>query len=132
MPPANSVSIQRVCTVNGSAMKAGALTNARWNGSSVAIPRLLAAGPGDDQLGDQRVERLRHGHPRRITRVEPDSGPGRRLPARNCPGGRHEVPARVLRVDAELDGMPAGHRIAGRDLLAVSDAEHLPHQVDPG
>ncbi len=34
----NSVSIQRVCTVNGSAVNAGSRTTSRWNGSAVAIP----------------------------------------------------------------------------------------------
>ena len=38
MSLANSVSIHRVCTVNGSAVKAGSLTTARWNGSTVGIP----------------------------------------------------------------------------------------------
>ena len=66
----NSVSIQRVCTVNGSAVKAGSRTTARWNGSAVAMPvddhlvqrpagplqRLGAGLAGDDQLGQQRVE----------------------------------------------------------------------------
>ncbi len=35
---ANSVSIHRVCTRNGSSVKAGSATTARWNGSTVGSP----------------------------------------------------------------------------------------------
>ena len=38
MSLSNSVSIQRLCTRNGSAVKAGSSTTLRWNGSSVASP----------------------------------------------------------------------------------------------
>ena len=36
--PLNSVSIHRVCTVNGSLVNAGSSSSARWNGSTVGIP----------------------------------------------------------------------------------------------
>ena len=39
------------------------------------LQRLRAARPGDDQLADQRVERLRHRLSRPVPRVEPDAGP---------------------------------------------------------
>jgi hypothetical protein len=40
MAAANSVSIQRVCTLNGSLVKAGSSTTARWNGSTVGMPSI--------------------------------------------------------------------------------------------
>ncbi len=65
----NSVSIQRVCTVNGDpseGAKASSETTARWKGMTVGMPSMIelvqgASGPfdglgavtaGDDELGD--------------------------------------------------------------------------------
>ena len=50
----------------------------------------------------------------------------------SVPGRRHEVAAGVLGVDPELDRVPADRRIAVAQRLALGDAEHLPHQVQPG
>ena len=49
------------------------------------------------------------------------------------PGRRQEAAARVLAVDAELEGVPARRRV-GRTSSAspVGDAELLAHQVDAG
>ena len=65
-------------------------TTARWNGSTVGMPSIsnsasarrerssacARVAPGDDQLGDQRVEGLRHGHPA-VVRRHPAARPGR-------------------------------------------------------
>ncbi len=40
MSAENSVSIHRVCTRNGSSVKAGSRTTARWNGSTVGMPSI--------------------------------------------------------------------------------------------
>ena len=55
--PANSVSIHRVCTVNGSAVKAGSSTTARWNGSTVGIPPISNSA----SARRDRCQRLRPG-----------------------------------------------------------------------
>jgi hypothetical protein len=73
-------------------------------------------------------------------RSEPDSTPAsRRTPGPD--GGRErgdgagrgqEAAARVLAVDAELEGVAAQFGVAVAEFLAVGDAEHLADQVDAG
>ena len=93
---------------------------------------LLAVDAGDDDLGDQRVEAARHGHARAVALVDPDARAERRDPARQRARRGQEAAARVLGVDPELDRVPAGDRVAVAELLAVGDAEHLAHEVEPG
>src|SRR3546814_19891000 len=60
------------------------------------------------------------------------AGTARRGPLGERAGCGHEVVARVLGVDAELDGVPADLGVAVAELLASGDAEHLADQVDAG
>ena len=108
----NSVSIQRVCTVNGSSpagANAGSATTTRWNGSTVGMPSTTnsasarrerssawcAGRAGDDELGQHRVERAADDVARDDAGVEADARARRRLEhARRRPGaGRKPRPA---------------------------------------
>ena len=76
-------------------MNAGSSTTARWNGITVGMPvdhelveraagalqRLGAVAAGDDELGDQRVERAGDGLALVVAAVEPDARAGRGVPA---------------------------------------------------
>src|SRR5262249_2398990 len=93
--------------------------------------RPLAGRAGDDELREQRVERLRYRHPGHIPRVHSDPRPGRRAPPGDRPGGGQEVPPGILGVDPELDRVPAYRWVGVPEALAVRDPEHLPHQVEP-
>ena len=97
-----------------------------------ALQRLGAVAAGDDQLGDQGVEGARDGLARYVAAVDAHAGTARWLPAGERAGGGHEVAARVLGVDPELDGVAADLGIVVAELLAGGDAEHLAHQVDAG
>ena len=104
------------------AMNAGSSTTARWNGSTVGMPvdhelgqraaralqRLRRGRAGDDQLGDQRVERAGHGLAGLVAAVQRarpdrDGGAPRGQRAR---GGQEAAPG-VLGVDPELDRVAA-------------------------
>ena len=96
------------------------------------LQRLGPAGPGDDELGQQRVEGLRDGHPLRVARIHPNSRAGRPGELGDGAGGGQEVPAGVFGVDPELDRVPARPWVAVPEFLAVRDPEHLPDQIDAG
>jgi hypothetical protein len=64
---------------------------------------LGAVAAGDNQLGDERVERPRHRLAGVIAAVEPHTRSRRGVPAGERARRRHEVATRVLGVDAELD-----------------------------
>ena len=142
----NSVSIQRVCTAKLVAGERRVVDHGpveRQHGGHAAdgelgqraagpLQRLLPAGAGDDQLADQRVERLRH----RLARPYPASsrtpGPDGGFHSVIVPGRGQEVARRVLGVDPELDRVPAQRRVVVAERLAVGDPEHLPDQVEAG
>ena len=67
--------------------------------STTEACRAVAA--GDDQLGDERVERAGDRLAVLVATVEPDAGSARRAPGRERAGGRHEAGPAVLGVDAE-------------------------------
>ena len=94
-----------------------------------ALERLLAAGAGHDELGDERVECLRNGLPGGVAGIKANTGAGRLPQAGDGAGSRQETAPGVLGVDAELDRVAAGLRIGVAESLAVGDPEHLPHQV---
>ena len=97
-----------------------------------ALERLGAVAAGDDQLGDEGVERAGDGLALLVAAVEADAGAAGRVPGgRGCRGG-HEVAAAVLGVDPELDRVAADLRVVVPELLAGGDAEHLADQVDAG
>ena len=144
----NSVSIHRVCTVNGvfgsNGANAGSSTTARWNGSAVAMPSTSnsasarrarasasrARRAGHDQLGQQRVEGLRHDCAGRDTGVEPHAWSAGRPPHRHLAWSREETAPGVLAVDPEFDRVPAQRRIVVPQRLAVRESELLADQVD--
>ncbi|GAA3290345.1 hypothetical protein GCM10020295_04560 [Streptomyces cinereospinus] len=97
-----------------------------------ALEGLGAGAAGDDQLGQQRVPGRADHAAGLHARVQPHARPGGRVEAGDGTRGGQEVAARVLAVDAELEGVAAQDRVAVAELLAVGDAEHLAHQVDPG
>ena len=118
----NSVSIQRVCTVNGDpsdGANASSATTARWKGVTVGMPsmtssssarraRSMACGAvpaGDDELGDHRVERAGDGVALDEAGVPADAGAVRDDHARDGARGGQEAAAGVLAVDPELDGV---------------------------
>ena len=101
-------------------------------GAPRALQRLGAVAAGDDELGDEGVERARDGLALLVAAVEPDARALRRVPLGQRAGRRHEVGAAVLGVDAELDGVAADLRVVVAELLARGDAEHLADQVDAG
>ncbi len=144
----NSVSIQRVCTVNGApptGANASSDTTARWKVRAVAIPSTSnsASARRDRSIACSRVAPVTISlaskesnapptHPALLdTAVQSDSGAGRRGPPRERARRWQEPATRVLAVDAELDGVAAQLRVVVAERLAVGDAEHLTHQVDP-
>ena len=96
-----------------------------------ALERLGAVAAGDDELGDQRVERAGDGL-RLVAAVETDAGAARRSTTGQRAGRGHEVPAAVLAVDPELDRVALERRVVVPELLAVGDAEHLADEVEAG
>lgn len=104
-------------------------------GPAGTLDGLLPAGPGHDDLGDQRVEGAGHGHALLIALVDPDAGGAqRRMPfGQGAGGGGHEVAPGVLGVDPELDRVAGDFGgVAVAEFLAVGDAEHLADQVQAG
>ena len=101
-------------------------------GAGGALQGLLAGGAGDDQLGQQGVPGRADDAAGLHARVQADAGAGRRGERGDGAGGGQEAAARVLAVDAELEGVTAQRRVAVAELLAVGDAEHLADQVDAG
>ena len=97
-----------------------------------ALERLGAVAAGDDQLGDEGVERAGDGLAGLVAAVEADAGAAGRMPGRQRAGRGHEVAAAVLGVDPELDRVAADLRVVVPELLAGGDAEHLADQVDAG
>ncbi len=141
----NSVSIQRVKTVNGSAGERRVADDGaveRQRGGHAVDDELVqgAAGPGqrlgaglagDDQLGQQRVERAADDRVALDAGVDAHAGAGRLAVGRDRAGRGQEVAARVLAVDAELERVPARGRVVGEaQRLALGDAELLADEVD--
>ena len=131
--------------VNGSAVNASSRTTARWNGSAVAMPSTtnsssarrarssasVARLAGDDQLGQQRVERAADHRVALDAGVDAHARTGRLAVGRDRARGGQEVAARVLAVDPELERVPArGRVVVEAQLLALGDAELLAHEVD--
>ena len=129
----NSVSIHRVCTVNGPGLavqfggeggvgddgpveRQGGGQPADLElgqGPGGALQCLLAGGAGDDELAEQRVPGGADHRARLHAGVEPDAGPGGRLPGGDGAGRGQEAAAGVLGVDPELDRVAARARVAG-------------------
>ncbi len=99
-------------------------------GARGALEGLLAGGAGDDQLREERVPGRADDRAGLHARVQADARAGRGLEEGDGAGGREEVAARVLAVDAELEGVAPDLRVAVAQLLAVGDPEHLADQVD--
>ena len=96
-----------------------------------ALEGLLAGGAGDDQLGEHRVEGAGDLVPRAHAGVDAHSRTRGHVVAVDAAGGGHEATARILAVDAELEGVAARLGILGADGLAGGDAQLLAHQVHP-
>src|SRR5699024_10900881 len=64
--------------------------------------------------------------------VDPYARSGGQVEALQGAGGRHEAAPRVLPVDAELDAVAAHLGVVVAQLLAPSDPELLPDQVEAG
>jgi hypothetical protein len=139
----NSVSIQRVKMLKGvssSVANAGSVEG-QCGGHPVddhllqcparALQRLGAALPGDDQLGQQRVERAADNGVPLDAGVDAHARTGRFAVGGDGARRRQEATARVLAVDAELEGVPAWLGVLlEAQLLALGDAELLADQVD--
>ncbi len=96
------------------------------------LDRLPPVAAADDQLREQRVEVLADLRALLDARVQAHARTRRGTPHGHDAGGREEAAARVLAVDAELEGVPAHLGVAVAELLAVGDPEHLADQVDAG
>ena len=126
----NSVSIQRVWTLNGlagrSGAKAGSATTARWNGSTVGMPSTsnsssarrerssawVAVAPVTISLASSESNDAGDGlaaGSKPASRRTP--GPAGGSPAGDRAGGGQEVAAGVLAVDPELDRVAADRRV---------------------
>ena len=145
----NSVSIQRVWTVNGarrSGAKAGSATTARWNGMTVGMPvdDELVQGAARPLEACWRVRpvtmSLASIESKAPPMVSPSTTPessarrGRRAVDRwrHGAGGGQEAAAGVLAVDPELDGVRVRLGVGVVEALAVGDAELLADEVDAG
>ena len=144
----NSVSIQRVWTLNGpsAGAKAGSLTTARSKGMTVGMPSTtissrarrercrawVRVSAGDDQLGQHGVEVAADDVALLDAGINPDAGAGGVLQGGDGAGGGHEVAARVLAGDAELEGVAADLGVVVAQCFAAGQAELLADQVDAG
>ena len=116
----DSVSIQRVCTVNGARRRReglvahdGAVERQRRRHpvddelvqrAAGPLERLLAGAAGDDELGQHRVERAADDVALDDAGVHPHAGTrGRPRTASPCPGAGRKPAAGVLAVDPELE-----------------------------
>ena len=81
-------------------------------GPGGALQRLLAGGAGDDELAEQRVPGGADHRAGLDAGVQPDAGPGGRLPGGDGAGRGQEAAAGVLGVDPELDRVAARARVA--------------------
>ena len=86
---------------------------------------------GDDQLGQQRVERTTDDGVRLDAGVDSDAGAGRLAVGGDGAGRRQEVASRILAVDAELEGVTTGFGVFGEaQNLALGNAELLADEVE--
>ena len=142
----HSVSIHRVCTVNGSRGerlvaddgaverddRGHALDDQLVQGAAGALQRLLAGGAGDDQLGQHRVERAGDLAAGLDAGVPAHAGALRDLQARSTgPGAGMKLRPASSALIRNSMLWPRGVGVLG-DLQrqAVGDAELLAHQVD--
>ncbi len=95
-----------------------ALDDQLVQGPAGALQRLLAGGPGDDELGQHRVEGAGHLAAGLHAGVPPHARALRDLQPLHRSGRGHEVAAGVLGVDPELDAVPARRRVLGDLQLA--------------
>src|SRR5918993_1526458 len=101
LPPTSTVTRCRSATSSssgdapayGSIAFSKSVSDDRGQRRAAALQRLGAAAAGDDQLGDQGVERPGDGLAVLVPAVEADAGTLRRLPGRERAGGRDEVAA---------------------------------------
>ena len=84
------------------------------------------------ELGDERIVVARDRGARVGGAVVAHAGPGGPVELVDGARARQESGARVLGVDAALDGSAAPHDVvlSKAERLAVGDADHLAHQVD--
>jgi hypothetical protein len=127
-------------------VKSGSRTTRRWNGQqrrepvdlhlvegpATALERLLPGRPGDDQLGEQGVERPADDRARLDAGVHAHPGSAGRDERRDGARRRQEAATRVLTVDAELEAVAAGLRVVEGERLPLGDAELLADEVDAG
>ena len=146
----NSVSIQRVCTVNGDpsdGANASSATTARWNGVTVGMPSMTSSSRARRARSMRLLARSRpvtmslaiieSNAPATVSpSTRPASqrtpGPCGTIMRRDRAGRRQEAAAGVLAVDAELDGVRVRLGVGVVERLAVGDAELLAHEVDAG
>ena len=96
------------------------------------LESILAARSGDDELGQQRVERAADHVAGRHAAVDADAGAAGHAQDVDGSGGGEEAESWVLAVDAELEGMAVGNWVGVVDRAALGNAELLAHEVDPG
>src|SRR3954467_10668690 len=82
-------------------------------GAAGALQRLLAGRAEHDELGEQRVELAADDVARLDAGVDADAGAERDVEGGHGARGGEEVAARVLAVDAELEGVAALRRGPG-------------------
>ncbi|SKN13597.1 Uncharacterised protein [Mycobacteroides abscessus subsp. bolletii] len=92
---------------------------------------LVAVAAGHDQLGQHGVELAADHGSGLNARIQAHAGTGRGVIHLDRSGGRQEVAAGVLAVDAELDRVATRLGVFGElQRLAVGDLELLEHQID--
>ena len=99
-------------------------------GAAGTLQGLLAIRAGHNQLGQHGVEVATDDVAGHETGIPSHAGAGGDVQLLDGAGGRHEGAARVLAVDAELEGVAAQHGVLLLNLLAAGDAELLAHQVE--
>jgi hypothetical protein len=89
-------------------------------GAAGPLQGLRAAGSGDDELGEHGVEVSADDVTLLHAGVNADAGAGGVFQDAEGAGGGHEVPARVLAGDAELEGVAADFGVVVAELLAAA------------
>ncbi|CAB4590029.1 unannotated protein [freshwater metagenome] len=93
---------------------------------------VLAVGPGDDEFGEQRVERSRDNVTCNNPGINSDTRTAGKAKGFDWPGGGAEVRPGIFTVNSELNRVAGDHRVRIIDESALRNSELFTNQVEAG